>query len=201
MKASNWKTSWFPALLLLLALTGAAAAQEAQETQNPDTDLCLQDGECSSHFRQGRRLSKAGQLDAAVEEYRIAYQRRAAPWLLFNIGRTLHKLGRMAEAVSYYQRFLATDQSNNAEWQSKARGFLAEAQAAAQAQSQSQQPTPAAAVVATGPSPEPPKRPIYKRWWFWTVMGAVVAGGVITGVLLGTRPVTPASAEVYQPTF
>ncbi len=31
-------------------------------------------------------------------------------------------------------------------------------------------------------------RPIYKRWWFWTVLGTLVAGGVTAlGVTLGTQ--------------
>jgi len=29
--------------------------------------------------------------------------------------------------------------------------------------------------------------PVYKRWWFWTLVGAVVAGGVVGGVVAGTR--------------
>ena len=29
--------------------------------------------------------------------------------------------------------------------------------------------------------------PIYTRWWFWTGVGAVVAGAVITGVVIATR--------------
>jgi len=27
----------------------------------------------------------------------------------------------------------------------------------------------------------------WQTWWFWTVTGAVVAGGVTTGVVLGTQ--------------
>jgi hypothetical protein len=26
---------------------------------------------------------------------------------------------------------------------------------------------------------------VYARWWFWTGVGAVVVGGVVTAVLLG----------------
>jgi hypothetical protein len=29
------------------------------------------------------------------------------------------------------------------------------------------------------------RRPWYRRWWFWTLVGAVVAGGAATGVVLG----------------
>jgi hypothetical protein len=38
-------------------------------------------------------------------------------------------------------------------------------------------------------SPEPPASvPVYKRWWFWTGIGALVAGGVVTGILLSQKP-------------
>ena len=34
------------------------------------------------------------------------------------------------------------------------------------------------------PTPEPVRTPIFKTWWFWTGVGAVVAGGVVTTLLL-----------------
>jgi tetratricopeptide (TPR) repeat protein len=44
---------------------------------------------------------------------------------------------------------------------------------------------PAAALIAA-PSPEgpPPRRPVYKRWWFWTAAGAAVVGGVAAAFML-----------------
>jgi hypothetical protein len=30
--------------------------------------------------------------------------------------------------------------------------------------------------------------PVYKRWWLWTSVGAVVVGGVVAGALLARRP-------------
>jgi hypothetical protein len=55
--------------------------------------------------------------------------------------------------------------------------------------------------AASKPEPEPlgivqsaptkPKAqegaPVHKRWWFWTGIGAVVVGGVVTAVLLGSK--------------
>lgn len=37
------------------------------------------------------------------------------------------------------------------------------------------------------------RTPVYKRWWFWTIVGAVAAGAAGTGIYLGTRgeSVTP----------
>jgi len=63
-------------------------------------------------------------------------------------------------------------------------------------------PPSAAVATSTDPlgisqsaPPEPPESPpVYKRWWFWTGVGAVIAGGVVTGVLLSKKsaPKSPA---------
>jgi len=42
------------------------------------------------------------------------------------------------------------------------------------------------------PPPKPvARRPFYKTWWFWTVCGAVVAGGILGGVLAPKPRVCP----------
>lgn len=58
------------------------------------------------------------------------------------------------------------------------------------------EPTPATptgavlAVTATAPPPAPPGRELlWRRWWFWTGVGAVVAGGIAATFFL-TRPET-----------
>jgi tetratricopeptide (TPR) repeat protein len=50
-------------------------------------------------------------------------------------------------------------------------------------------PAPALALERQAPPPAEP-HPIYKRWWFWSGVGAVVAGGVVAAILLA-RPETP----------
>jgi tetratricopeptide (TPR) repeat protein len=45
----------------------------------------------------------------------------------------------------------------------------------------------AAPVVRDQPEPAPPDRPIYKKWWFWTVAGAAVVGGVVIAVAVSQR--------------
>jgi hypothetical protein len=55
------------------------------------------------------------------------------------------------------------------------------------------QPPPAGAVVAQPvPAPAAESPPFYTRWWFWTVVGAVVAGGVVTAVVLSSGTDKPA---------
>jgi hypothetical protein len=38
--------------------------------------------------------------------------------------------------------------------------------------------------------PEATPAPVYKRWWFWTAIGAVAAGAAV-GIVLATRTHTP----------
>lgn len=68
-------------------------------------------------------------------------------------------------------------------------------------------PQPAAApaptpVVVTNVTPHAPpaavapeSHPFYTRWWFWTIVGVAVAGGVTTGVVLATQPAPLAFPE------
>jgi hypothetical protein len=51
-------------------------------------------------------------------------------------------------------------------------------------------------VTETAPPVAEARRPVWKRWWFWTGVGAVVAGGVVAAFFL-TRPETrtPGSLE------
>jgi hypothetical protein len=52
-------------------------------------------------------------------------------------------------------------------------------------------PAAPSAVLVTTPAPlaQPAHRPVWKRWWFWTGVAAVVAGGAVAAYVL-TRPTT-----------
>jgi hypothetical protein len=54
----------------------------------------------------------------------------------------------------------------------------------------------ASPTLVTATAPQPAATPVYKRWWFWTGVGAVVVGGAVTAFFL-TRPktVTPGSLD------
>lgn len=49
---------------------------------------------------------------------------------------------------------------------------------------------PAVTAPAPAPAPAPERRagPFYTRWWFWTAVGAVVAGGVTAAVVVTREP-------------
>ena len=55
------------------------------------------------------------------------------------------------------------------------------------------QPKPDLAIVPTSapvdeprPSSPEPATPVYKRWWFWTIIGAVVVGAAVGGAVAAT---------------
>ncbi len=62
-----------------------------------------------------------------------------------------------------------------------------------EARGEGREPVRLAVQVAAGADrsvsvPVPEERvPVTRRWWFWTVIGAAVAGGVVTAVVLATR--------------
>lgn len=180
------------AVLLGLGLgPGPAAPAPAWAAANPSDEGCNQDEVCREHFIKAKALYKQQDYTSALQEFQTAYQRRQTPILLANIGRTLHKLGRPKEALDYYRQCQEAAKSD-AELQEKLKGYIAEAQAlitAAPPPVDTNEPPPAP--LAPPPPPPPMPKPVYKKGWFWAVIGvsaAVVIGGVVTGVVLGTRP-------------
>ena len=47
-----------------------------------------------------------------------------------------------------------------------------------------QQPS-GALVAQPAPVPQESSGPVYTKWWFWTIVGVVVVGGIVTAVALG----------------
>ncbi|HEX3763010.1 MAG TPA: hypothetical protein VHW23_30145 [Kofleriaceae bacterium] len=122
-----------------LVIAGLAAATAAHADAVDD------------HVARGRRLYDQGDFGHARDELLAAYQLEPRPELLFALGQVELQLGRFAQAIDDYQRFLATgpapDQAALAQQAiGAARARLAEKPVAA--------PPPAA-------PPRPPRQP---RW-------------------------------------
>ena len=68
------------------------------------------------------------------------------------------------------------------------------------------QPAPPApanpALDVRGPGPEPARPSVFRRWWFWTAVGAVAAGTVAV-IIISTRghapPATDLGNKEFQP--
>lgn len=163
-------------LLACLCLAGPAVAQADTVVPN-----CSADPACLSLYERAKAASAAGDLDESLRLYKLAHEVRPDPLLLFSIARILHKQGKTREAVPYYTRFLAAPTEDPAP-RRKAEEYLAQIRGQ----------TPTNPDVATDPAPKEPQAatpaaatestPVYKKWWFWTLIGVGVAGGVAAGV-------------------
>jgi tetratricopeptide (TPR) repeat protein len=174
-------------LAWLFALSlGAPFAQAGP--QAPD-DGCLTEPTCRANYDQAVALFEGGRFEAALPKFQAAYAQRQMPWLLINIGRTLHRLGRPREALTYYERYKAAESKPDADTSDRLEKYIAQARALADSTPPGQM-SPAQvspdAPPAAPPSSEPPKpvseeKPVYKKWWFWTAIG----GGALAIVIIG----------------
>lgn len=196
-------------LMLMILVSSATTWAGSAEVEATD-DACLRDSECLSHYQSARQLSKSGQSQAALEQYLLAYKRQPVPRLLYSIARLQHRLGQSREALSSYQRFLATAPPSDAELRGKALEYKAQLEhdsaAAALPAGSDAAATPAIAAQSTTAAvtaAPTPRQPIYKKWWLWTIVG-VAAAGAITATVIATyprEPTIPDHAQSYSPMF
>jgi tetratricopeptide (TPR) repeat protein len=162
----------------------------AASTAPAESGDCLEDSECRRVFESARRLSDSQQYNAALTGYQNAYALRPSPWLLINIGRVQQKMGRPADAVASFQRFLNQPGTQAEEAVAAAREYLkqAESDLAAQKEKEQRQAQSLSATPAES-------KPVYKRWWFWLLIGGTAAvAATAVGVGVGVSASSAGSA-------
>jgi len=155
------------------------------------------------------------EYDAAIDEWERGFRAKPAPEFLYNIAQAYRLSKRPDKALSFYQKYLRVNpEAKNRDEVEKHIAALKEIvdkqKSSAESPPQGTLPTPPPATApATTPPPtstptsaapattgradlvaQPAERPVYKKAWFWGVMGgvaAVVAAGVVVGVVYGTR--------------
>ena len=137
----------------------------ALASAEPAADPCLADAQCQELLNRARTLSKAQKYEPALAAYRAAQALHPVVWLLVNIGRMEHKLGRHAEAIAHYREYLArTESDGDSELRQKARQYLQETEVE-QGLATSSPPSLHATPTSPDPrSPAAPREPIYKKW-------------------------------------
>ncbi len=133
------------------------------------------DARARAHNESAKRLFNLGLFREAGAEYKQAYTESAKPAFLYNLGQCYKRLPALADlelARWYFQGFLknAPDSPLRAHVEAelaKLERRIADARAAA---------------PSVGG-----KAPVYKRWWFWTLIGAAVTGAAV-GTALALRP-------------
>ena len=213
-----WLAAWMPVCAFAQTDTSPLAQRPAPKKKD---DGCLRDNVCRTAYQKALALYDEGRYEEALAGFQGAYSRRQMPWLLLNIGRTVQRLGRPKEAISYYERYKKADPNIDPETERRVNKYIEQAQALLEttpAQPDltvtNPQPTttPPTSPVAqpldlTPPKPKPedvpPPVPVYKKWWFWTIIGGVVVAGAVgtaVGVSLANKKEPlPAPPEPFQP--
>ena len=186
-----------PGRLLFLLLTITAASARADDT-----------AEARRLFASATKHFDLAEYEAALSDFKEGYRHKDDPVFLYNIGQCYRFMkGHEDDAIKFYKSYLRRlpEASNRASvehrieelqaaiaMQEKARttpptstlkpGEVPE-EAKSDQRSTSQPSTPGIVVEhRTGPAQE---KPIYKRWWLWTAVGAVAVVGVGVGLGVG----------------
>ena len=117
--------------------------------------------------RRAEEHTRAGEHTQAMAAWQAAYRSEPRPIYTFRIAESARQAGSTGEAIASYQRFLRdTHPPDYSTERKSAEDNLPQLQKELQDQ----------------------KKPIYKRWWFWTIIGGAAAGigaGIAAGVIAG----------------
>jgi tetratricopeptide (TPR) repeat protein len=207
-RAAQWATiaqgchvdrsaAWLAVLLALLVGARAFGDDSAQ---------------AKARFKSGLKHFDLAEYQEALVDFKEAYRLREDPVFLYNIAQCYRLLNDNADAITFYRNYLRRlpDAPNRGEVEAK----IATLKQAVETQEKASkmppnhilneggeagatsppppattnEPTPSGtaptsnALTASAP---PEKKPLYKQWWLWTTVGAVVVVGVAVGVGVG----------------
>lgn len=132
-------------------------------------DLCRVDPACSQWDDLGRQHFTNKEYAKALNDWKQALALQPEPRLILNIGRCHHWLGQYDAAQQAYKQYQERNPAPEPDDRKRLERYIQETAAAQRAQDK----TPGTAT------------PVYNKWWFWTVIGVVVAGVVAGGVAGG----------------
>lgn len=183
-------------LALLLPLLAALVATPAHARKASSEERAAE------IFQQGNQHFKVGHYALALEAFQRAYLLTPDVNILYSIAQAQRLSGNLTEARTVYERVLR--ESPPPELAEKARGHLKTVKDELDGKQRAEQErirreqarhdielveAARAQAAASKPAPEA-KPPLYKRPWFWGVIGGVAGvavAGVVTGVVLGSR--------------
>ncbi len=167
-------------LLTLLLTQGTLAPAHADEPV-PDQG-CPPPHTLKKCGELGERYYQSGQYSLSIQAFRQAYVLKPLPIFLYDMAQAHRLAGQTDEAIQLYERYLREDPGTQQKAEIDA--YLAQLH---QKQEQDRLAAAARLRLLEQPPSQPP-RPVYKKWWFWTALGTVAAGAIVTGAVLGTRP-------------
>lgn len=183
---------------LIIALATITLSGRVSSGQSTVTD-CLKIPACDDQYYQAAQISKAGAHEEALAKFQILYRQHPDPVILYAIAIQLHRLGRHAEAITMYQRYLASGHAKDPVKIAQVHEHISEANQELTATESRRGSVQVAdgnlramstLVTTQANSAVPTAKPIYKQWWLWTIVGVTVAG-VVVGASLGAYALPP----------
>jgi tetratricopeptide (TPR) repeat protein len=169
-------------LALLIALAGPEGAPPAPSSEDS----------VEQHAALGQRHLEHGRYQDAIAEFRRAYELRAEPRLLLGIAEAYRLYGIVERALFFYQRYLAAipedapDRADVVQKMSELEQARLRTEAPARPAPRLDNDVIIVPVASAQPEAERPRprAPLWRRWWFWTAVGAAVVAGAITAAAL-----------------
>jgi tetratricopeptide (TPR) repeat protein len=160
-----------------------------------------------------REAYVTGRYQQALELYGKLYAETLHPTYLRNIGRCYQSLRDPDRAISTFRDYLRKAPAVSAPERAEIEGYIAEMETLKRQQAEQARPARAAEPPRLAARPEPPlpmvtagapapaPEPGPSRWWLWTGLGALVAAGVVTAVLVTRRTDAPCPMGIacYRP--
>ena len=109
---------------------------------------------------------RAEEYTQAMAAWQSAYEQDPRELYIFEIAEAARKAGLSNEAIASYQRFLRETQPTDYVEQRR--------------QAEAQLPVLRKQIEAKKVA----EKPVYKRWWFWTVIGGIAVAGITTAIVV-----------------
>jgi tetratricopeptide (TPR) repeat protein len=167
------RTTMLACLLLLTPIVSASAQDAPESSATPESSA---DAEARSIFDAARTAFNNGRYEEALEYFTRAYELSGRPELLYNLGQTLDRLDREAEALDHYRRFLVELPDTEMRGQAEGRIRIIEERLAA---AEAAEAAAAAEVEAPRPAAFDPTGPAV----LYATSGAALVVGVVLGAL------------------
>jgi tetratricopeptide (TPR) repeat protein len=193
--------AWAVAVTALASLVAQAAPvpHKPARPQSPAEQAAA--AQAREYFERGEAFFKLEKYKEALEQYEQGYLARSDASFLYNIAQCHRLMGDKPAALRFYKRFL--NEATRVPNRPVVEQHIKDLEAALDDEPPivppaAPPPLPAApaerAAVAPAlvarPEPAPAlrheDRPIYEKWWFWTIVGVVAVGGGV-GAYLATR--------------
>lgn len=152
-------------------------------------------------FVSGMKHFDLGELNAALSDFKDGYRAKEDPVFLYNIAQCYRLMHENQDAVRYYRLYIS--RSPDAPNRTEVERRIAALEAAIAADIPAKTTVPAAATtppralvsdVSAGSTPTNLRKPVYRRWWVWTIVGVAVAGAAVgVGVGVTRGPATTGS--------